>query len=373
MNLKRPKRSITLGLPEVFRSKGGIQRFGTFLLKAVAEFCIGTGTYLRALSLNDVYSEQREIPKLVGANRNKIRFTLDSIKSALSSDLFLIGHVNLSPVGLIASILKPSLRYGVVTYGIDCWDIKGTLTKMAMRKANAIISPSRFTREKLELQGFATQKLFTLPAAVDGNIFYPAPPSQRLIHKHNLAGKKVLLTVGRLARSERYKGHRILFEALKDLRKEFPGIVLIIVGEGDDRESLQKLVRVYGLGHHVIFAGIVSDNQLREYYNTCDLFVMPSKMEGFGIVYLEALACGKPVIAGNKNGSRDALLDGELGILIDPDDPKQLLRAMVKIISRDINHRFLDPSYLRETVLSNFGYERFSERVVQMLWRLLPN
>jgi glycosyltransferase involved in cell wall biosynthesis len=94
---------------------------------------------------------------------------------------------------------------------------------------------------------------------------------------------------------------------------------------------------------------------------------MPSKGEGFGIVFLEALACGKPVIAGNKDGSRDALLDGELGILVDPDNIDEIAETIVKVLKKDVPEKLLDGKYLRKRVLEVYGFDKFKERVRDLL------
>lgn len=107
----------------------------------------------------------------------------------------------------------------------------------------------------------------------------------------------------------------------------------LIVGDGDDRPRFESLADELGVRELVIFAGKVPSEELCDHYNLCDLFAMPSTGEGFGIVFLEALACGKPVIAGSKDASRDALLDGELGVLVDPEDPRELRDAIVAILA----------------------------------------
>jgi glycosyltransferase involved in cell wall biosynthesis len=114
---------------------------------------------------------------------------------------------------------------------------------------------------------------------------------------------------------------------------------------------------------HVILTGFIPDDELVFYYNLCDCFVMPSKCEGFGMVFLEALACGKPVIAGNKDGSVDAVLDGELGVLVDPDNKDQIKDAIVDILKREVPENLLDGEYLRKRVTQAYGFDKFKERL----------
>ena len=117
-----------------------------------------------------------------------------------------------------------------------------------------------------------------------------------------------------------------------------PDTRYLLVGTGPDLLRIEKLAAEQGVQDAVVLAGFVPDEELCEHYNLCDLFAMPSKAEGFGIVYLEALACGKLVLAGNKDGSRDALNDGELGLLVDPDDTDEIAAESIRVLRREHSH-----------------------------------
>ncbi len=115
-------------------------------------------------------------------------------------------------------------------------------------------------------------------------------------------------------------------------------------------------------------AGFVPDAELPDYYGLGDLFAMPSKREGFGIVYLEAMACGIPAIAGDRDGARDALVEGELGVLVDPDDVAEFARAAVEVLSgRHPNRLLYDPDELRRRVIERFGPESFRRRLGEIV------
>ena len=127
-------------------------------------------------------------------------------------------------------------------------------------------------------------------------------------------------------------------------------------------------MRKLGLASCVTLAGQVPDAELPDYYGLCSAFAMPSKREGFGIVYLEAMACGKPAIAGDRDGARDALLDGEIGVLVDPDDVEAFATAAVEVLSgTHANRAIYDPVGLRRRVIESFGPERFRARLEQIL------
>ena len=142
----------------------------------------------------------------------------------------------------------------------------------------------------------------------------------------------------------------------------------LLVGAGPDRARIEKLTVDLGVREAVVFAGAVPDNQLSEHYGLCDVFAMPSKAEGFGIVYLEALACGKPVIAGNRDGSSDALDDGDLGLLVDPDDPEEIAGEIVRVLQKRHPHpKVFRPEILRARVTELFGFETFKRKLNEHL------
>ena len=158
------------------------------------------------------------------------------------------------------------------------------------------------------------------------------------------------MTVSRLAASERYKGHDRVITALPSLVAERPNITYLIVGEGDDRTRLERLATQVGVSENVCFVGPVLHSELPDYYRLADVFVMPSTGEGFGIVFLEAMASGVPVIAGNSDGSRDPLCDGSFGTLIDSGNTYELQAAI---------RASLDSPLVPSDVVERFGIETF--------------
>jgi glycosyltransferase involved in cell wall biosynthesis len=152
--------------------------------------------------------------------------------------------------------------------------------------------------------------------------------------RYGLAGKTVLLTMGRQSVSDRYKGTDRVIEALPELLREQPDLVFLIAGDGSDRPRLERLAREHGVTEAVRFVGWVPDRELPDLYRLADVFVMPSTAEGFGIVYLEAAASGVPVVASAAGGAPDALRDGLLGVLVDPEKPENLVRGIHEALHR---------------------------------------
>src|SRR5690606_39273150 len=148
-----------------------------------------------------------------------------------------------------------------------------------------------------------------------------------------LGAGPILLTVGRLASNERYKGHEPVFSVLAGLRRKYPDLVHVAAGEGDDRQRLEAVAAELAPGA-VRFLGFVPDADLPDLYRLADLYVMPSTDEGFGIVYLEAAACGLRVVGGKGGGTADAIPDGRVGVIVDPADLASLAAAIEQELAK---------------------------------------
>src|SRR5262249_48645523 len=167
-----------------------------------------------------------------------------------------------------------------------------------------------------------------LPNCVDLTRFYPGERDPELVERYGIRSSKVMLTVGRMAATERYKGFEEVIDVMPQLLLRFPELRYLVVGDGSDRMRLAAKVEALGLMNHVIFAGRIPDSEKVAHYNLADVFVMPSYGEGFGIALIEAAACGLPIVGSSADGSRDALLDGRLGRMVDPKKPDALVEAI---------------------------------------------
>jgi glycosyltransferase involved in cell wall biosynthesis len=304
-------------------------------------------------------------------------------------DLIVSMHVNFSPAALWLKRMIGS-RYLLTLHGIDVWGLEHKQRKNGIAKAGLIVPISGYTAKRvIQEQGISPERLRILGCVVDAEQFQIGPKPDYLLKRYNLSpGQPVILTVGRLSTAERYKGHDRVLRAIaeqsrkskvesrnsdaSDLQSPISDLRYLIVGDGNDRPRLDKLAEELGVREIVTFAGKVPAEELCDHYNLCDVFAMPSTGEGFGIVFLEALACGKPVLAGNRDASADALLQGELGVLVDPDNPNELRDAIVSILQRKHPHPLIyHPEALRQKVIESFGYEKFKERLAAILGPLL--
>ncbi len=369
----QPRRVLLL-LGELATGGGGIESFNASVLAALR----GHGDGGAIVALND--PRRGSAPELTsgwsyypcgGRHRRlaQLRFAGTAFACALRHrPLFVFcGHLNFL-VLVRALRLLLGIRCVAMLYGIEAWSPRGRAIAWAMRGEAHYLAISRYTRDRcLAWAPLRAGQIGLLPCTFDARRFSPQPKSARLVRQYRLEGKRVLLTVARLSALERYKGHEQVLRALARLRSAHPELCYLIVGDGDYRPELQRRARELGVAEITIFAGRVPADELAAYYNLSDAFIMPSRGEGFGIVFLEALACGKPVIAGNGDGARDALLDGELGWLVDPEDSPAMARAILDALAPDQAEPRRNPAFLRRRTLEAFGPEAFSRRLLAAL------
>lgn len=175
-----------------------------------------------------------------------------------------------------------------------------------------------------------------------------------------------MITVGRISASEEYKGHDYLIRAMPSLLTRFPDLVYRIVGDGDGRPALEALAEREGVAGAVRFHGVVSDERLDHLYAEAALFVMPSRGEGFGFVFLEAMARGLPVVAGNVDATPEVIQDGETGLLVNPTSVDEIVEAVSRILSsEDLRHDMGRSG--QERVTREFGFERFRRQLLAAL------
>lgn len=280
------------------------------------------------------------------------------------------GHVKLAPLThLLCGWL--GVPYTVLTYGKEVWNWIPEKERQALKAASGIWTISRYSRDRLcATQGINLDKVHILPCVVDGAAFSPGKKSQHLISKYKLANAKVIMTVARLWQTDIYKGVDVTIRALPQITKVFPDLKYLVIGRGDDQPRLQQLAQDLGVGDRVIFAGFVPTQNLVEHYRLADAYIMPSQ-EGFGIVYLEALACGKPVLSGDADGSRDPLQDGYLGWQVPHRNIDAVAAACLEILTGSDNR--CEAQWLRSQTLANLAKTPSAKNYNNCLRQYLPN
>jgi glycosyltransferase involved in cell wall biosynthesis len=356
----------------IFGFKGGIQVYSLFFLKALQ--AIYPSAEYRVFLKNDAvipsqtdclpHTKFHPLGKWILCLRTPI-FALQLFIWGLWArpDLLIVGHLNFAAVADWLNRLT-GISYWIVVYGVEAWDVRKPSTIRALFHADRILSIGEFTRDRLlETHAIAPEKIAILPCTFDPERFAIAPKPQHLLEHYRLQPQqKIILTVCRLLASEQYKGYQQILMALPKIRLEIPNIHYLIVGKGDDSDRILSLIRELGLQNCVTLTGFIPDAELCDHYNLCDVFAMPSKREGFGIVYLEALACGKPTLGGDRDGAIDALCHGKLGALVNPDNVTEIAETIVKILKgTHANDLIYQPQTLRERVISTFGFARFKQ------------
>jgi phosphatidyl-myo-inositol dimannoside synthase len=323
-------------LTDGFGSVGGIARYNQQLMTAMHQCSVVSelsilprfGQTTSALSA-PVFQNAPAPRKLIWMGRAGL------LAARQRFDLVFCGHLNAVPLAAIIAKLTRA-RLWVQVHGIEAWQERGSHIRMGLQAATVVTSVSRYTRNRLlEWSEIAPERVRVLPNTF-GPEFGPRLRSDALSARYNLFGKRVILTVGRLDRSERYKGHDRVIQAMPDVLRQLPDAVYLIVGSGEDQPRLERLAQDCGVADFVLFVGQVPAAELPDYFALAHVFAMPSTGEGFGIAFLEAAASGLPVIGGNRDGSLDALADGTIGRAVDPDDLKALAHSIVAALTGQI-------------------------------------
>ena len=321
---------------DAFGGSGGIAKFNRDLAAALAAMpeCAEVVMIPRVMT-----SAPEAIPPrvrfLTKALHSKVRFTLATLEQILRGhvDLVIVGHINLAPLGALLARLKrvPSVLF---VYGIDAWaPHRNPRVKSNLHQFTSIASISEITTERFtQWSGVEPSKVRYVPPCVDLSSYGAGPKSVDLAERLGLRNRTVLMTLGRLDSEERAKGFDAVIESLPRLATIIPNISYLICGAGSDRARLEQKVDHLGVRDRVVFAGFTPEEEKADYYRLADAYVMPSRGEGFGIVFLEALACGIPALGSRMDGGREALLNGALGCLVDPADRDELEQGILNTL-----------------------------------------
>jgi phosphatidylinositol alpha-1,6-mannosyltransferase len=222
----------------------------------------------------------------------------------------------------------------ICTHGIDVSEPLGWLRRHALRHANLVLTPSKDTAEHVASdQGVRRERIRVLPWALDPQFEALMSPGSRPALPEGFPSGRVILSVGRWLATERYKGMDTLITALPRLLTQRPEVQLVLAGSGDDRAWLEDLAEQNGVNRHVHFLAGLSYSELAACYAACEIFALPSGGEGFGLVYLEAMACGKPVIGGLHGGAPEVIQDGVTGYLVTHGDAVQLATSLEALLA----------------------------------------
>ncbi|MCS7064582.1 MAG: glycosyltransferase family 4 protein [Methylacidiphilales bacterium] len=363
------KKIIHLWAPDFDPSSGGIGTYSNILYRRIKKI---TGIHVRTLPKRHIGIKDNQLANSYISffgfgHLGTFFYTVHLIWWAFIErpDYIITTHVNFSPVAnLIKKYIK--IRYAVCLHGIDVWGLKNQYRINGLKEADYLLPVSEFTKTiVIKEQKIAENKFFVLPDTVDSERFRIGVKNRRILRRYGIPiEKKIVLTVCHLSRLERYKGYDRILKIWPSILKEVTNAHYVLVGQGDDLPYIKETIQKLGIQDSVTLTGYVPAHELPYLYQSAELFVMPSTGEGFGIVFLEALASGLPVLAGNLDASAEPLLNGDLGVLINPNDENQLMLNLISLLKRmHPNHQFYNPEYLRTRVIEAYGLENFDKKL----------
>lgn len=360
---------------QTFSTTGGIQKMTRTLAYSLNQIANEKQWNFKTFSAYDLDSDlmpqylSRECFKGFGIHRAK--FVAQSIKEASGADVIILSHINLAIVGLLIKLFNSKCKIWLVAHGIEVWRPLSSTKRKLLGKCDKVICVSEFTkRQMIKLHQIHEQKCFVLNNAIDPFMQLPVSFEKpaRLMEMYNLRqGDPVIYTLTRLAATEQYKGHEQVIKAISHLKEKFPSIKYILSGQYDAAEEIRinELINEFGVAGSVILTGFVNEEDIPDHFLLADLFVLPSRKEGFGIVFIEAMACGLPVICGNADGSIDAIRNGELGRAVDVNDQLEIEKAITDSLQTvlDNNQR----KYIQDACISYFNEHSYRQHLQQIL------
>lgn len=356
-----------------FSLTGGIEKVCCTLAKVLTD----VSAQLKGFSFNlyAMYDEDKDIDSkyinavdFKGFKQGKLNFGVSAIIKGIRANTVILSHVNLLFFAWVIKKISPATHIILFAHGIEIWRNLPNWKKKFLQEKTDIWAVSSYTASTLtKMHQISPQKIKIVNNSLDP--FFPYPkdfekPITLLTRYHLSNEQPVLFTLTRLSSQETYKGYDRVLMAMPALLKKFPDLHYILAGKGDQRElaRVKNLINKLNLNKQVTLAGFINDDELTDYFKLGDIFVMPSTMEGFGIVFIEAAACGAKIIAGNADGSVDALLGGKLGTLVNPLAIEELTLA----IEKNLNSK-TDPKLIQDRCMANFGYEHYLKKIKELI------
>ena len=367
--------NILLLAMDLFGPPGGIARQCRLALKALTEDAGVHAVDVISL-LDDPRSEPdpryfgrhgRSYLACGGDRRLLVRRVLDALRREVY-DVVLAGHVNLAPLLLSSAVRRGRSKRLTMIYGVDAWIRLPLLRRLALRRSHRVLAISGYTaRETVRSNQLDPRRIDVTYGCLDPSLASSQSPHAPAAEVP-VVDSTALLTVSRLWRSESSKGQHAVLRALPRVLQSVPTATYWIVGEGDLQPELERLSADLGVTAHVRFFGSVSDDTLRSCYRNCAAYVMPSKWEGFGLAFLEAMAYARPIIGGARDAAPEIL--GDAALLVDPEDTHQLGDAIVRVLcDADLRARLGTAGHQR--FADHFTYDQFRSRLMTSLERSL--
>jgi phosphatidylinositol alpha-1,6-mannosyltransferase len=362
---------------------GGIESFVLGLLERVDANSVVIFTSSQAKSKEFDQQLFEKYGAIVIRDRSKIllptpRITRRAVQIMGQYQVTTIWFGAAAPLALMAKRLRKAGAKNIValTHGHEVWWakiplFKGAITKIS-KSVDSLTYLGEFTKDAMLPAIKDQSKLVKIAPGIDVDHFAPGAIDKDLIEKYKLQDRRVIVSVGRLVHR---KGQDKLIEAMPQILKSFPDAVLLLVGEGPIKSMLDKSIRHHCLEHNVIFTGRVQFADLPKYIQLGEVFAMPSRdrffgleVEGLGIVYLEASACGVPVIVGKSGGAPDAVLENKTGLIVDGTKPAEIADAVCKLLGDKELAKQMGRSG-RDWVVENWQWKIWSDKFNKLINR----
>lgn len=360
---------------------GGVQESGRLTVAALNEIVSSRQWSSEFLALNDSpgaheFTQAARTIHFNSFGRAKIKFVLAAIAHARKTSssnraaplIVLAAHPNLAVPAAWMQRISPRLKIIVMAHGVEVWQPLSPSRRRALQRANLVLAPSTYTAQKLsEVQGIAPQKIRILPWPLNPDFIRLAEnPAALPPLPQSFPQGRIIMTAGRWAAAERYKGADELICAVAQLRATHPDVQLVAIGGGDDLPRLRQLARDAGVAENTHFLKNLTREQVAACYARAEIFALPSTGEGFGFVFLEAMAFAKPVIAAATGGPTDLIDDGENGFLVPPRDAEALAQSLDRLL-RDDSLRAEMGRRGAERVRDKYRFEVFARALDQII------
>lgn len=332
-----------IGLFPELLGPGGVQESGRHTAASLAQYACRHQWLAQFFSLNDpcgkhsLRFDDTEF-SFRGFRRAKTNFVLSTVRAARplarsGARIVVAGHPNLAPLAAAIKMVTPNTKTVVISHGVEVWEPLPGVRRRALADADRVLAPSRHTMEKLAaVQRVSKQRIRHLPWPLSLDFLRLAADSAALSLPAEFPQCRILLTVGRWAASERYKGVDELIRVVPQLGASVSDLHLVAVGGGDDLPRLRAIAADLGVADRVHFLEGLSREEIAACYARADVFALPSTGEGFGLVFLEAMAFAKPVVGAACGGTTDVVEDGVNGLLVPPGDTERLAQGLDRLL-----------------------------------------
>lgn len=352
-----------------FSQFGGIEQVNKSWLYTLSRLQAKNKISFQSLLMLDQHADKRYISPLFfrGFNGDKLKFFVRSLNAMMRANTIIASHIHLAPLLYLFLGIK-SKKIHLQVHGIEVWRNLSFFQKALLKKAHQIIAVSEYTKDSIiKLHQVNPERIRVLNNCLDP--FFEVPQTfqkpEGLTRKYTLKPEQpILFSLSRLAFGEQYKGYDKVIDLLPELKKNFPDILYLIGGKGDSLElkRIQNKITELYLEDNVKLIGFIPEETVQQHFLLADAFVMPSLGEGFGIAFIEAAANGCHVLAGNQDGSVDALRNGELGVLVNPNNQREILQGLKLVLEKPI-----DKAKQSELTLNYFSFDQYMERIEGLL------